>query len=218
MLRWWRALLSFIPLRLTQLKTLHIQRHAVLVVKEVIAGLAAALLSIGANNRIYVGLVLMGVVTPLSSCIYMLFNREIVIAGWYHLNYFHLFLLLGPSLSVFFCIAGMFLLFPEGCKRSYALIVPAGYTLAKIFWLIKITSNEEFWAMVPWSFLLVGLLVSAALFFMLDWLAHNKFHGADSFNARMGTLYNGADHVSDADFKLMFKTAYRAKDDFKKKF
>jgi hypothetical protein len=181
---------------------------AALVAPGLTAGLRALVASIGANNRIYWGLVLMGVVSPLSACVYMLFSRTEVIDGWYYVNYFHLFLTIGPSLFVFFLLTGAFLLFPDGCKRAYALVVPTGYTISKILWLLTVTSNEQFWQMPTGSFLFAGVLISFTLFIMLDWLAHNKFHG----------LYNIADAVDDTKFKSMFVQTMRAKKEFRKKF
>jgi hypothetical protein len=148
----------------------------------------------------------------------MLFSRTEVIDGWYYVNYFHLFLTIGPSLFVFFLLTGAFLLFPDGCKRAYALVVPTGYTISKILWLLTVTSNEQFWQMPTGSFLFAGVLISFTLFIMLDWLAHNKFHGLDSFDARLEGLYNIADAVDDKKFKSMFVQTMRAKKEFRKKF
>lgn len=216
-MRWWRARGRSMRSKLIRLKTLLVTRVAP-AVADLIVGLRALLLSIGSNNRIYVGLVLMGVVSPLSSCIYMLFDRGVYIQEWYHVNYFHLFLLLAPYLSIFFCFAGVFLLFPEGSKRAYALIVPAGFTLGKIFWLIQIKSNAEYWSVVPWFFVLVGLLTSAVLFLMLDWMAHNKFHRVDAFEARMDLLCANAKGFDDETFKRLATTVYREKKAFQKQY
>jgi hypothetical protein len=53
-------------------------------------------LSRAVNAEIYLGGLVMGVVAPLAGCAYMIFSRTEHVQGWYHVNYFHLFYLLGP--------------------------------------------------------------------------------------------------------------------------
>lgn len=79
-------------------------------------------------------------------------------------------------------------------------------------------NNQDFWAVVPTSFILMGMLISLVLFFSLDWLAHNKFHREDAFEARMTNLVNLADDFDDAKFKSMVKTVWREKKAFRKQF
>lgn len=190
------------------------------VLKGVLAGLhALAMVSNNTiNTRIFVGLGLMGVVAPLSACFYMLFDRVDFVQGWYHVNYFHLFFLLGPHLFLFFCLAGCFLLFPQGGKRTYMLAVPLGYNIAKIIWLTMASSNSDFWAVVPASLILIGVLISLVLFLAFGWLAQNKFHREDAFKARINKLCELADEFDDAKFKSMAKTVYREEKAFQNQY
>lgn len=183
-----------------------------------VAGLHALILASTANLRIYVGLVLMGVVAPLAACVYLLFDRGIVVKGWYHLNYFHLFFLLGPHLFEFFCLLGAFLLFPKDSKRAYFLIIPAGYVLAKILWLITVTNNAEFWSVIPSSFILIGMLISTVLFVLTDWLTWRKFHGEDSFEKREKGLYQIANDVPAEKFRSMVMETWANKFNFHSKY
>ena len=188
--------------------------------KGVAAGLAALPLTISSqvNRRIYVGLGLMGVVAPLSSCFYMVFDRMAFDETWYHANYFHFFLLLGPSFFILFCLMGTFLLFPQGSMRAYLLAIPAGFTIGKILWLALVTSNHEFYRVVPQSFLLHGISISLVLFITLDWFTWRKFHREDAFEARLDSLATNADHFEDAKFKSMFKSVWREKKEFQSKY
>lgn len=209
----------FIHVRMMKLR-MFLNNRLVPALREVRVGLAALLLALVSkvNTRIFVGLGLMGVVAPLSACFYLLFNRVDYVPGWYHVNYFHLFFLLGPHLLLFFCLLGAFLLFPEGCKRGYMLAIPTGFNVAKIIWLIMATSNQDFWAVVPSSLILIGALISVVLFVCLDWLAYNKFHREDAFDARFDKLCELADEFDDAKFKSMIKTVWREKKAFQKQF
>lgn len=184
------------------------------------AGLVALLLALTTriNRRILLGLGLMGVVAPASACIYMLFDRTAFTQGWYLVNYFHLFLTIAPYLFIMACLIGVWFLFPQGSKRAYALTVPSGYTLGKILWLLQCTSNDDFYSVVPLSFIGLGALLSVFFFVAFDWLVHNKFHGEDKHQVSFETLYNGADLVSDKEFKRMFKSAMEAKKEFQSKY
>lgn len=219
----WRSLLSS-PGRLIRVKmsrlNLRTHRTVVRVAREVLVGLDALLLSLGAqiNKRILIGVGLMGVAAPLVSCFYMLFDKAAFDETWYHASYFHLFLLLGPSLFILTCLIGAFFLFPAGSKRAYALSVPAGFTVGKILWLIQCTSNADFYSVVPLSFVLIGALISVFIFVAIDWLAYNKFHREDAFEARMTGIVNLADDFDDAKFKSMVKTVWREKKAFRKQF
>jgi hypothetical protein len=204
----------------TLVKTSRWSRAFARALKEVRVGLHVLSLTTlsNLNVRIFVGLGVMGVVAPLSACFYMLFDRVDYVQDWYHVNYFHLFFLLGPHLFILSGVVGAWFLFPQGSKRAYALVVPAGYTIAKILWLIQCSSNEDFWSVVPLSFILTGVLISAFLFISLDWLAHNKFHREDAYQARMDNLVKLADEFDDVKFKSMVKTVWREKEAFQKQY
>lgn len=184
------------------------------------AGLAALLLATTAltTRRIFVGLGLMGVVAPLASCFYMVFDRGAYDESWYYVNHFHLFLTLAPSLFLLSCLIGAWFLFPVGSKRAYALTVPAGFTVGKILWLIQCTSNQDFYSVVPLSFILIGALISAFLFIALDWLVWRKCHREDAFDARIDGLVKLADDFDDAKFKSMVKSVWREKQSFQKEY
>lgn len=207
----------FIPVKR---KWLSLQTWTAHVGKEVLAGLNALLLSILSqiNRRIFVGLGMMGVVAPLSGCMYLIFDRGDYVQNWYHVNYFHLFLILGPSLFVLSCLVGVWFMFPYRSARAYSLAIPGGFTIGKILWLIQCTSNADFYSIVPSSFILIGALVSMFLFTASDWLVHNVFHRQDAFERRIGTLYNGLNVLDGETFKTAFKKYVEEKKAFNKQF
>jgi hypothetical protein len=190
----------------------------VLVRKDLLAGLHALALAATANSRVYVGLGLMGVVSPLAGVAYLVFDRTAIDVEWYHLNYFHLFFLLGPYLSLLIILIGIFLLFPRGCKRAFAMVLPTGFVLAKILWLISVTSNQEFWQVVPASFVMLAMLMSAALFLMINWLTWTQFHGKDSFEKREMGIKQIAYDVDAEKFRSMVMETWRNKYYFNTKF
>lgn len=181
-----------------------------LVVRGLHAGLTARLLPIlsQVNRRVLVGLGMMGVVAPVSSCMYLLFDRRDFVQNWYHVNYFHLFLVLAPSLFLLSSLIGVWFMFPYRDARAYGLAIPAGFTIGKLLWLIQCTSNEDFYAVVPASFILIGALLSVFLFIVSDWLVHNVFHRQHAIERRLGTLRNGMDLVDGEEFKRLFKLYY----------
>lgn len=90
--------------------------------------------------------------------------------------------------------------------------------MGKILWLIQCTSNEDFYSIVPASFILIGALISVFLFVASDWLVHNVFHRQDAFERRIGTLYNGADLLDGETFKTLFKKSVEEKKQFQKQY
>lgn len=202
-----------------KIKSLNLQ--FVRVVQVATAGMNAPLLQTlvaRINRRVFVGLCLMGVVAPLASCFYMLFERGAYDATWYYVNYFHLFLTLAPSLSLMASLIGVWFLFPYRSPRGYALAVPAGFTIGKILWLIQCTSNADFYSVVPASFVLIGVLISVFLFIASDWLVHNVFHREHAFERRLGTIYNGLPYMSGDEVKDVIKQYVEEKQSFQKQF
>lgn len=205
-------------IHVSRILSLLLNKLSVLVRKDLPAGLAALSQSATANARIFIGLALMGVVSPLSACTYMLFDRTVIDLTWYHLNYFHLFFLLGPHLFQFFCVVGAFMLFPQGSKRAYLLIAPTGFILAKIIWLYQVDSNNELWAVVPSSLILISVLISAVLLLTIDFLTWRQFHRMDAFEKRLEGLYKISKDIPNDKLGSMFKTTWREKRDFQKEY
>jgi hypothetical protein len=192
----------------------------VLVHKVQLAGRAVLQLHLSreVNARIYVGGVVMGVVAPLTGCAYMLFSRTDHVQGWYHVNYFHFFYLLGPHLFEFFCLCGVFLLFPRSSKRAYFIAIPTGYVLAKIIWLIQIKSNQELWQVVPSSFILISILISLVILLTLDFLTWRKFHRVDAFEKRIDGILQVSDDLPSDKVVSMLKLTWRERKDFQTKY
>jgi hypothetical protein len=164
--------------------------------REVHAGLLALARS-SSNNRTYLGLVLMLVAAPLSGAAYQLFDRSAHIAGWYHVNLYYFFFLLGPHIMMLLVITGIFLIMPAN-KRAFFLSVPAGDQVARIVWLSLANSNDDFYRIVPSYFFFIGILIAAIWLITFDWLMSLHFHKRADSQARINGIID-APGISDSD-------------------
>lgn len=202
------------------LQAQRILAHVVRAARAFRIALRALALSATASKRIYAGLGFVGIVTPLASCFYLLFNQSVRIEGWYHLNNFYLFMLLGPYLSGLALTIGVFLLFPPNVKRAYTLIIPAAYFIGKIIWLYQTETNAEYWTVPSWPFFAVGACIAVVIFLLSDWICKRKFHGEDRFEARLDGIIS---HLTDEDvsaekFRSLVRTTWRERKEFKRSF
>lgn len=198
--------------------------NQILIRGRVVQGASASLLALVkstvANKRLFVGLVLMGIVAPLSGCIYMLFDQTVKIEDWYYLNNFYLFLVLGPFIKdVVICI-GVYHAFPNKSKRALLLAVPMGFSIAKIIWLYTINSHDEFYSIPPGHIVFVGILVSVVILMSIEWFAWRWAHRTRAFDSRLDGLDNivDEDSISDSQFRSMFRQVYRDKKEFPKQY
>jgi hypothetical protein len=154
-----------------------------------IANARALVMASTVNSRVYVGLLLMLVATPLASCSHLLFNQELRNPDWYYRNYYDLFLVIGPYASIFLCLLGVYF-YSDYTKKAKALYFPMGMALGKVLWLIQVSSNDEFNSLPSIAFLFYGLMISALLPTVLDHLIWRKFHDFDGKMARIEGLTN----------------------------
>jgi hypothetical protein len=183
-------------------------------------GLHALVLATSANKRLYVGLGLVGIVAPLSGFICKMFNIADVVDGWYHVNAYYLFFVLGPFIvNVVVCI-GIYHLFPNKSKRAFILAVPMGFSIGKIIWLIAATNNDQFHEITPTHLVLVGILISLIVLLCTEWFAWRWAHRTRAFDSRLDSLDNIVDEpsISDSQFRSMFRQVYRDKKEFPKQF
>lgn len=183
-------------------------------------GLSALALSATANKRLYVGLVLIGILAPLSGCMYLLFDREVKEADWYYVNNFYLFLVLGPSIKDLFIAIGVYHLFPNKSKRAFLLSLPMGFAVGKIIWLVSVSSNEQFYEILPYHIIFIGVLISAVLLFSVEWFAWRSEHRVRAFDKRLDGLFQIVDEesISADKFRSMFRTTYQQKKNFHKEY
>jgi hypothetical protein len=73
---------------------------------------------------------------------------------------------------------------PES-RRAFFLVIPAGYHVSKILWLVQVTSNEEFYRIVPTTFLLLGGLATFVWLFTFNWLMALHYHKREGTIARI---------------------------------
>jgi hypothetical protein len=162
-------------------------RWIALAYKEVHAGLVALMMAATVNHRIYVGLVIMFVVAPLSYCWYALFDRALHIHGWYHVNYFHLFFLIRFQIAFSVFLIGLYHFLPKE-PRVKILAIPLGFLFMSIAVNVMATSNADIWRIADLSLWAAGACLSMVIFYASDYLTHRKFHQADAFEKRFDTI------------------------------
>jgi hypothetical protein len=172
----WELLLKFAIRRLR----LHAHAFQVFVTSRT----AAIILTLESSTRTYTAVVLMLVVAPLTSVSYQLFDKASKVTGWYYQSYFNLFYIISPYIGWIIFITGCFLLFPREMKRAWILSGPAALLLAKILWLITVTSNEEFFQMMPVFFIVLSFLITLVWLFTCNWVMEFHFHKREGCIAR----------------------------------
>jgi hypothetical protein len=152
--------------------------------REILAGLVAVANSATVNWRIYTGLVLWGVVTPLSMVFYKLFDKT-VDDGSYNGNLYYTLHAMGPYIAMCVFLIGVFHLFPYGKKRAYGIAIPLGFLLQKIALIALCTSNEEWHTWMNWPLFAGGILLAITLFISFDHFIWRKYHDFDAKMARL---------------------------------
>ena len=145
-------------------------------VREMSAGLSALVNSSTVNMRIYVGLVLVWVLAPLSLSICYIFDKSVLDFSWYHVNYWYLFAALGPWMAMFFFTLGMFHINPYNKLTLYNVIPPISFTVIKMFKIVLCTSNTEWNAFPSVEIISVGILSSIVLIISIEHFAWRQFH------------------------------------------
>lgn len=170
------------------------------------------------NKRIYVGLVLVGVLAPVAGSFYVYLSQEVIDKTWYYRNYFNLFLVLGPSLKMICVFLGLFFFMPQGSKRAYLLALPLGEEIGKIIWLISITTNEQYWSIAPFHILFVGFVIAIVLLISSDWLSWRFFHRELAHDARLKLIYSNREEFSSDKLASMYNTVMKEKVEFQKQY
>lgn len=172
------------------------------------------------NRRIFIGLVLIGVVAPVAGSFYTFLSHETVSEGWYYLNWFNLFLVLGPPLKNVFFAWGVFYLFPQGAKRAWIIALPMGEEIGKILWLLSISNNEQFWSVAPWHVYVTGISLAIFLLTVAEIFTFRYHHRQLKYKATFEGLYNVVDEesITDSKFRSMFKTTMIAQKNFQKEY
>lgn len=154
------------------------------------------------NNRIYAGLVLVSIVAPLSSCVHLLFDKDVEIVGWYYSSNFYLFLVLGPYFFCLSIVTAAFLWIPPSMKRikfsqrniqfqiTRLLSIPFGLITGKIIWLLQVTSHEEFHQLPSLLSLVAGLVIGYVVMRILDYLIWRQEHAMNALIDSLEGLFN----------------------------
>lgn len=185
----WNALKSSKNLNYASMILLALAARAVAVLKVFISTRRV-------NARLFVGMALVGIITPLADVFYTwLPAGRVPESEWYYESWYWLFLCLGPYIALLsFCVGTMFILLPNAFdKRSYFFIVPIGFALAKIVWLWQVTNHDEYLQVPPIAFFIYSFGFVALMLVLSNYLAWRKYHRADSFPKRMDGLCQIAD-------------------------
>lgn len=140
--------------------------------------------TIDTNYRIFLGGLMLLVVAPLSGVAYQLFDINADYPGWYYGNYYYLFLVLCPQISMGIMLTGIFFLFPLS-KRTWFISMPLAYPVSRILWIISAESNDQFNQITPGYFLLIGLVFSIIWLLSFNFLVNRKYHKFDGICARL---------------------------------
>lgn len=173
-------------------------------VARVRLALLAGLHAIETSKRILAGMIVVLIVAPLSGVTYLLFNDTLEDPAWFMLNYYQLFLQLGPYLCICFCLIGASLFFPVNSRKAYFLLPPLAIYVTKILWLCTVETNEEynsFFTIAPFYFFLTGAIIALILIFTFNWIMTLHFHKREGIRARIdGTIdLNELDLIDDAE-------------------
>lgn len=142
------------------------------------------------NGRLLVGLILVGIFTPIADVFYtFLPEGRVPESEWYYESWYWLFLCLGPYISVLFFSFGLLLIvFPKYDNRVWFFLPPLAFALAKILWLCFVSSHDEYLQVPPLTFYLYAVVIVGFCLSMSNYLAWRKYHRSDAHERRMDGL------------------------------
>lgn len=112
-----------------------------------------------------------------------------MVDGWYYDNAFYLFMCIGPYMDKIFTVWGAYyILVQNKTRRAYLFVFPLGLAVAKIVWLLFVTSHEEFHQIPPITYYAYGVGLAFFLIFISDYLAWRKYHRADAHERRLENI------------------------------
>lgn len=91
-------------------------------------------------------------------------------------NAYHYLFAIRSDISTILILTGALFLMPRNMKEKWVMIVPGTYKFGRIIWMAMVTSNEQYHALMHWSFLLIGLATSIVWFMLFDYLMALHFH------------------------------------------
>jgi hypothetical protein len=213
----WQSLLSFsepLYLLVQSLQKSSILRTIAHVFKAQLAGIVALIKSYTANKRILVGLVVMYVGAALAYFSYELFDRQHHYIGWFHHNWWHLFFLLRYQVSQIIFLVGLYIALPkESVKKAIAPYL--GFIIMGLILNVAAESNDDVWDTMDLTIWFACAALSIAIFIILDFLTHRRFHQKDSFEAREKGLEQIAYDVDAEKFRSMVLEVWKKKREFK---
>jgi len=112
--------------------------------KDIRAGLIALIDSTTVNGTRYAGLICIGILAPLSTVFYRVFDEPVRDMTWYHVNNYYLFHALGVHcFYMFFTTVGLLLVLPSKYMAEYWLSPFVGYPIIKAVLIYYCESNAE---------------------------------------------------------------------------
>ena len=146
--------------------------------------------------RVITGLVLLVIVAPYADVFYtrLDFNARVSPEVWYYESYHWLFLCLGPYLKSIFQTIGLYLVFARGSSiLSLIAVYALMFDIGKVFWLLQVTSHEEYKSLPTEWFLVYGFAAGLFIVLIMDRLTFWLHHRVNAIKARLMGLRNIAD-------------------------
>lgn len=165
--------------------------------------------------RVLTGVLLYGVCAPLAEMAYTWMDKTDTVPAkvWYYESWFMLFLCLGPFLDKIITVTGLYLIFIHEKTKvlSFLTAWPIGLAVAKIIWLLQVTSHEEFHSVTPYLYVTYGVLIAIAYVALLNYLVWFKFHRKDSIEPRMDGVVQIAYDIDANKFRDSVVTTWKNK-------
>lgn len=140
--------------------------------------------------------------------------------GWCYTSWFDYLTQIRVFIALLFWSVSLPLLVPPKFSLS---IIPASIAHAVAWcWILHYsffsTSYETINAFPHWRLIAVGMALGFSIVMSADYLIHAYNHRVRAFEARLETLYNGADLLTPEQFRTTFKKFVEEKRAFQKQF
>lgn len=138
--------------------------------------------------------------------------------GWCYTSWFDYVVQIRFFVALLFWSVALPLLVPH----KLSIVIASSFFAVGTGWILHYsffsTSYETINAFPHWRLFAIGLTAGFSIVMSADYLIHTYNHRVRAFEARLGTLYNGADLIDDKQFKGLFKKYVEEKKAFQKSY
>ncbi len=140
--------------------------------------------------------------------------------GWCYTSWFDYIVQIRFFVALLFWSVALPLLAPV--NKNLCLFIASTLFAIGLGWILHYsyfsTSYETINAFPHWRLFAIGMAAGVSVVLSTDYLLHAYNHRVPAFEARLETLYNGADLVDDKQFKSLFKKFFEEKKAFIKQY